>query len=278
MSPWAVGGGALGAVAILVIVVLVLSGSSPAPAGIGTVAPASVLTPVTSPSDTVLSTVGAGDGPSQLVALPPSAILKDGAGRPLVVYVGAEFCPFCAAERWSVVMALSRFGSFSNLHLSASSSTDVSPNTSTFSFHGSTYTSQWISFTPVELEDRDQKPLETMSPQLANVFQTMDQPPYTNRALGFPFLDVGGRFTLAQTGVDPSLLAGMTWQQVADSLGDPTAPATRAIVGQANDLTAAVCLATGNQPQSACGSPTITKIEQTLGAMPVPTPVASPTP
>ena len=32
------------------------------------------------------------------------------AGLPEMLYMGAEYCPFCAAERWAMVMALSKFG------------------------------------------------------------------------------------------------------------------------------------------------------------------------
>src|SRR5581483_1419549 len=38
-------------------------------------------------------------------------------GRPEVLYIGAEYCPYCASERWSLIAALSRFGSFSGLEL-----------------------------------------------------------------------------------------------------------------------------------------------------------------
>ncbi len=37
----------------------------------------------------------------------------DRRGKPEVLFVGAEFCPFCAAERWPLIVALSRFGHFS---------------------------------------------------------------------------------------------------------------------------------------------------------------------
>ena len=37
------------------------------------------------------------------------------AGKPEVFYLGAEFCPYCAAERWPVVLALLQFGSFTGL-------------------------------------------------------------------------------------------------------------------------------------------------------------------
>ena len=55
-------------------------------------------------------------------------------GKPVVFYFGAQFCPFCAAERWSLIVALSRFGTFSNLS-QINSSEDNIP---TFTFEGST--------------------------------------------------------------------------------------------------------------------------------------------
>jgi hypothetical protein len=73
-------------------------------------------------------------------------------GKPLVVYVGAEYCPYCAAERWAAVIALSRFGTFSGLGQTHSSSTDVYPNTATLSFHGASYTSQYLQFQGVETQ------------------------------------------------------------------------------------------------------------------------------
>jgi len=71
-------------------------------------------------------------------------------GKPEVVYVGGEFCPYCAAERWALTAALGRFGTFTGLNLIHSSPTDVYPSTPTLSFHGSGYTSKYVAFTPVE--------------------------------------------------------------------------------------------------------------------------------
>jgi hypothetical protein len=43
-----------------------------------------------------------------------------------VVFVGAEYCPYCASERWPLVMALSKFGTFfEGLRGSMSSTTDL---------------------------------------------------------------------------------------------------------------------------------------------------------
>ena len=54
--------------------------------------------------------------------------------KPEILYIGAEYCPFCAAQRWSMIIALSRFGTFSNLHFMTSSASDYSPSTPTFTF------------------------------------------------------------------------------------------------------------------------------------------------
>ena len=46
-------------------------------------------------------------------------------GKPLIVYVGSEYCPYCAATRWPLALALGRFGTFSGLRVTHSSTTDV---------------------------------------------------------------------------------------------------------------------------------------------------------
>ena len=40
---------------------------------------------------------------------------------PAMLYYGAEYCPYCAAERWAIATALARFGTWSNLQTTASS-------------------------------------------------------------------------------------------------------------------------------------------------------------
>ncbi|MGH3290263.1 MAG: DUF929 family protein, partial [Trebonia sp.] len=41
-------------------------------------------------------------------------------GKPEVLYVGAEYCPYCAMENWPLIVALSRFGQFTGLTTSRS--------------------------------------------------------------------------------------------------------------------------------------------------------------
>jgi hypothetical protein len=58
---------------------------------------------------------------------------------PIVLYIGAEYCPYCAQQRWPLMLALMRFGNFSGLSYTESSSTDVYANTATFSFRTAAY-------------------------------------------------------------------------------------------------------------------------------------------
>ena len=93
-------------------------------------------------------------------------------GLPRFVYEGAEYCPYCAQARWSMVAALSRFGTFSKLKMTSSASTDS--DITTFSFLGSTYTSKYLSFTPYESLDRNQNPLQTIPSDMANLYLKYD--------------------------------------------------------------------------------------------------------
>ena len=72
--------------------------------------------------------------------------------------MGAEYCPYCAAARWAMIVALSRFGTFSGLatvHSAAANGAgqaEPDPNTPTWTFVHATYTSKYLTFTPVELQ------------------------------------------------------------------------------------------------------------------------------
>jgi hypothetical protein len=62
-------------------------------------------------------------------------------GKPAIIFVSEESCPFCAAERWPLAVALSHFGTWSHLGTTRSSATDLYPNTATLSFRAARYTS-----------------------------------------------------------------------------------------------------------------------------------------
>ena len=200
--------------------------------------------------------VGLGSA-TQVLQKTTDSLLTGGSGKPLIFYFGGEYCPYCAAERWALIIALSRFGTFAGLSTTTSSSTDVFPNTPTFTFHGATYTSGYIEFQSVEGSDRQQNPLENPSgaqQALITKYDTHDT---------IPVVDLGNRFILLQPSYTPDVLAGKNWTQVANALTNPDSAEAQAIVGSANLLTAAICKVTANQPAEVC-TPAIESIEAKL--------------
>ncbi|MFI5707776.1 DUF929 family protein [Kribbella sp. NPDC051620] len=191
-------------------------------------------------------------------------------GKPKVLYIGAEFCPYCAAERWPVTVALSRFGTFSNLGTTHSASADVFPNTATLSFHGSTYTSQYLSFTGVETTTNEQvngqyAPLDTPTAEDEKTFATFNQPPYVKSGGSIPFVDLGGKFVGSGATYSPEILAGKTQTEIAAALKDANSPIAKAIDGSANVYTAAICALTNNQPAAVCSMDAVKTAAGKLG-------------
>jgi Domain of unknown function (DUF929) len=232
----------------------------------GTPVPSQVLKDVTQVSPNVFTAVGTGGNPNPLHSI-PSAALQGSDGKPEFLYMGAGYCPFCAAERWSMVVALSRFGTFQNLHLTSSSSSDVYPNTNTFTFYGSTYSSQYIDFVSVEETTQDQNtPLQTPTAQQQQIISTYDAAPYvpSNLANGIPFIDIAGRYIQVSSGYSPQDIANLSWSDIASKLSGSNDKVTQDIIGNANWLTAAICKATGDKPANVCTTSTIQQIEHQL--------------
>jgi hypothetical protein len=240
-----------------------------------TPAPANVVQAVTQVSPTVGSTVGTGGLPNPLHATSANTpILKGAGGKPVVLYIGANYCPFCAAQRWSMIVALSRFGTFANLHLTTSSATDSFPNTNTFTFYKSTYTSPYIDFQSVE-ETTNQPDglggymsLQSPTDAQQKLLDTYDASPYTQTKGGIPFLNIGNQYIAISSGFSPQVLQGQSWQEISGALSNPQSPMTQYIVGNANYLTAAICSTTNNQPTNVCSTPTITQIQAQLAKLP----------
>ena len=220
-----------------------------------TAASPQVVSAVSNVPPSVLDSIGAGDAKTLPRPIQAPALTAD--GKPRVLYVGAEYCPYCAAQRWAMAVALSRFGSWSGLGQTHSSSSDVFPNTPTLSFHGANYTSRYLSFTGYEtttnkLEGNHYQALDTPSPADQKILETYDQPPYTDGSGGIPFLDIGGSYVLSGASFSPQVLSGMTQEQVAAALSDPASPVAKAVDGAANALTAAICNVTKGSPAGVC--------------------------
>ncbi len=226
----------------------------------GTVLPASVQKDITSVPASALDKVGIGSVPSFMASgeggAPPIDAISDtpltSNGKPEMLYIGAEFCPYCAAMRWSMAVALSRFGTFTTpLHGFHSSSTDTDPNTPTLTYYKSSYSSPYLTFTPVENEDRNRGALQNTTAAQQALWQKYDS---SATGVGYPFIDFGNKYVIKLPTYDPGILAGMSWAQVAAALHNPNSPVAQGALGTANLITAAICKMTGDKPGNVCTS------------------------
>jgi thiol-disulfide isomerase/thioredoxin len=257
-------GSGISLVLILAIVLIaVRPGASPASSAAtgpstGTAAQAAaVAREITSVPAATFNSVGKGTA-AGLAATSGQPLLTSG-GKPEVLYMGGEYCPYCAAERWALTAALSRFGTFTGLHLIHSSPTDVYPSTPTLSFYQSSFTSKYVSFTPVEWFGQ----AEDASTPFGHAY--LQQPTAQEAALfskyangSIPFVDIGNQYLVPQAQYLPSALHGMTWSQVAAAMRTPTSPVAKDIDGAANIITASICTITHGQPGGVCSSPGVT--------------------
>jgi hypothetical protein len=164
-------------------------------------------------------------------------------GRVGIVFVSEESCPFCAAERWAVVIALSHFGTWRHLGATTSSSTDIYPSTATFSFRDASYTSRYLALRTTELTDNAGHPLQPLTALDTSLLDRYDVPPYVNSADqsgAVPFLDIDNHYVLAGAQYDPQVLAGLSIRQIAARLDDPASQVAKAVDGSANVLIAAI--------------------------------------
>jgi hypothetical protein len=232
---------------------------------------ATVVKNTTTVPASTLDSVGAGSGVTGLPKSISGSALKSG-GKPEMLYMGAEYCPFCAAERWGMVVALSRFGTFKNLSTTHSASGDEFPNTSTWTFYKTSYTSKYLTFTPVEMQTnklasggQSYTTLQTPTAAQNALLDKYDAPPYVASADkgAIPFIDIGNKYMISGASYSPQVLQGKTWSQIATALKNPSSSIAKAIDGTANYITAAICKVTGNQPASAC-TPAVQKLEAKL--------------
>jgi Domain of unknown function (DUF929) len=251
---------------VVAFVVIKVSGnnnsSSSSSGGVhGTVLPASVVKNITGVPASTLNAVGVGSVPSYMTAdeggappiSPVSGTPLTSGGKPEMLFIGAEFCPYCGAERWAMAVALSRFGTFTTpLRGFHSSSTDVDPNTPTLTFYNAKYSSKYLVFTPVENETVTEAPLQATTAAQEALWKKYDTG--SDGYTGYPFIDFGNKYVLKLPNYDPGVLAKMSWAQVAAALHDPSSPVAQGADGSANLITAAICKMTGGKPGNVCTS------------------------
>ncbi len=265
------GGSILGVIIIVVAFIVIKTTQSPASANnsnssspTGTALPASVIKDVTGVPASTLAAVAAGTADTKSVTTVSSAKPLTAGGKPEVLYIGAQYCPYCAAERWALVTALSRFGTFHGLTgIHSAGGQEVYPHTATLNFYKSGYTSKYLTFTPVEQETVAEKPLEKLTSAQTALITKYDSPPYVSASVqgAIPFIDFGGKYFVHGAQYNPQVLSGQTWAQVAAALKDPSNAIAKGADGAANMITATICKVTNNQPSNVCTTPTIKTIE-----------------
>lgn len=213
-------------------------------------------------------------------------------GKPTVIYLGSITCIFCGENRWAMALALSRFGSFSQLYkgYSAIQDSDVptlywspaSYNRSTVDL-GSFYNSSYINF--IAIEDTAPirggfalQPVSVMQSEInatgnlayADAFKLIVQlnnfqgTPYTiwgtNNAGGADAIDFGN--SVPSSGTLP--LEYMSHAAVLQQLAKPANQFSYTEYAAADLYIAMTC--TGiNNTAPVCSLPAITKIEKLNG-------------
>ena len=265
--------GAVGLVVVVIAVVVIVavtgkSSTSSSGATPVTPVPGGVLHDVANVPASVFNTVGvtssiAVQKPTVIPGNPPMTLQGH---SPAVLYYGAEYCPYCAAERWPMTVALARFGTWSNLQVTGSSRIDVAPDTKTFSYHGATLESPHIFFKGVEqytnvplANGRGYGNLQNPTPAESKILRKYSSSQFlpngsTSGGISFPFVDINNSMLVSGASYDPNVLAGLSWSDIAGGLSDPTNQVTQAIIATANYLSAGICQATKGQPANVCTS------------------------
>ena len=261
---------------ILVVVALVIvkisTGTGPTSSSHQAVLPASaaLVHDISTVPTSEFNAVGAGipsefAGDAPIVIHGQSPLSLDGKS-PTMMYYGAEYCPFCAAERWGMAVALARFGTWTGLDTTASGLLDG--DFSTLSFRSAKLTSRYVNFVPIETCTNvvdpgatgcsGYRPLQnptTAERAVLAKYASSTFVPGDTQGISFPYIDVDNKVLYSGSTYEPTVLTGLTQEQIAGGLTDPTNPVTRSIIGTANYLTASICAGTAGAPSSVCASP-----------------------
>ena len=240
----AAAGAVTAVLAIVVALVAVKLTASPThQAASESIAPALLVRQVTTVPAATLAQVSPGQATTLLQNVEKPGPLLTLHGKPAIVFVSEESCPFCAAERWALTVALSRFGTWSQLGITRSSATDVYPNTATLSFRAARYRSAELALSTTELTDNIGHPLQPQTQLDDRLIASYDVPPYVNsvdQSGAVPFLDIGNQFVLAGAQYNPQVLAGLSATQIASQLSNPSSPVAQAIDAAAKVIITAI--------------------------------------
>ncbi|MCU1363495.1 MAG: hypothetical protein JWM55_1323 [Acidimicrobiaceae bacterium] len=204
-------------------------------------------------SNSTLETVGL----PATVAIPTrvNPTLPTAGTNGVVSYVGAEYCPYCAIQRWGLLVALSKFGTFINLNNEIfSSSSDAYPHLASWSFVGAKYASEYFRFEPVELTSNKpisgggHEPLEKMSEAQRVAYDKF------NPQGELPFVDFGNHFVTLGASSSPAVLEGLSLSAIGQQLKNPKSAVALAVDGSANYFIASLCSMAQTDAPAICSS------------------------
>jgi len=256
-------GGSVGLVLVIVVALLVVNGlRKPSSPHIHSgILPTAVARNVTNVPDSTLASVSMGSVPTSGLPIKP---IKDAAltsaGKPEMLYIGAEFCPYCAAMRWSMAVALSKFGTFGPLQgIHSAPSPEAYPSTATLTFRSQRYSSPYLTLTAIEHQKVNHQTLQPVSKAQEALWVKYGS---TSQGPGYPFIDFANKTVISGPLFSPQVLQGLSWAQIASKLKNPNDPVAKAVDGAANYITASICKMTGDKPGNVCTAAPI----KTIGA------------
>jgi hypothetical protein len=184
--------------------------------------------------------------------------LKRSTGKSIVFFMGAGFCPYCAAERWAIVEALKNFGTWQGLVEDKSAGHDEKYlNVPTLNFARAQYASDYLEFVGRETADRNFEPLQELDSKDYEILDTF------NPDQIIPFLLLDGQFMQVGAGYSPQLIQGMDHAKVRTELADPNSPVGKAIKEEIDNITALVCKSIGGKA-AACSTDRIKSLTARL--------------
>lgn len=158
-------------------------------------------------------------------------------GKLYVFFMGAEYCPYSAAERWAIVRALQKFGQWDGLKQTMSAARDEPfLNLPTYDFTSATYTSPHIEFYSRETKDREFKPLQKLLKSEEKLVRKF------NPEKDIPFLLIGGRFVQIGAGFTPKIFIGHTFRQTETELKKIESEIRKTIDNEASIISALMCV------------------------------------
>jgi hypothetical protein len=171
----------------------------------------------------------------KFVEVSKDAMKRD--GKLFVFFMGAEYSPYCAAERWAIVRALQKFGQWSGLNQTMSAAREEQfLNLPTYDFSEATYTSTHIEFVSRETKDREFKPLQKLLKSEEKLVRKY------NPKKEIPFLLIGGRFMQIGSGFTPKIFIGHTFRQTETELKKTESEIRKTIDEEASNIAALLCV------------------------------------